>query len=385
MNVVVSIPDLRPDLWAVFLERLVREQGIRVDLRVCEPSDHALARLRELEHKLAGDPDLSGAFSMRRSRQVPVITQKRTRHAASVAWLPGAWRDRARRAPDVLHLIGEAAYLSTWQGLRFRARHWRSTPATLYAAQNIVMRFPPPFPSIERYAYRSIDVAFPITPAADLVLKEKGYRGASRLIPLGVDRTVFAPAAPRADSERPVVGFVGVFEPHKGIADLLAAARSADVDLLLVGTGSLLGDIEREQALRPGRIRIEPWVSPDRLARLYAEMDVFCLPSLAHVQHNVPGVRVALREQFGRVLIEAMSCGVPVVAGDVGEIGYVLGDAGLLFAAGSSEELAATLSRICGDRELRRGLRERGLVRSELFDWSRIAADVATCWRELAG
>ncbi len=62
--------------------------------------------------------------------------------------------------------------------------------------------------------------------------------------------------------------------------------------------------------------------------------DVFVLPSLS---------RPNWLKQFGRVLIEAMACGVPVIGSTCGEIPNVLGEAGLIFPEGQVEALAACL------------------------------------------
>jgi glycosyltransferase involved in cell wall biosynthesis len=318
-----------------------------------------------------------------------VMSEARTGHMASVVFDPRARFAVGAARPDVVHVIGEAAYLATWQVMRWRARFWPEVPVTLYAAQNVVMRFPAPFPWLERYAYGAVDHTFPITPAALNVLRAKGYRGPATIVPLGVDTSLFTPAPPgqsdAASSKRFRVGFVGRLEPHKGVDDLLRAARQVDCDLVFVGTGSLAGQVRAEAGRRPGRITLRDWAEHTELPELLRGMDVLALPSTEVVQRNVVRwVGIALREQFGRVLVEAMACGVPVIGSDVGEIPYVIGPAGLTFPAGDVAALADRIARVRDEPALAARLSRRGLHRAmSEFGWDRIAASMCTVWRDL--
>ena len=153
---------------------------------------------------------------------------------------------------------------------------------------------------------------------------------------------------------------VGQFEPHKGIGDLLAAARRGNCTYLMVGTGSLRHQVKQEAERRPGQVELHPWVPHEQLPDFLARMDVLCLPSLEVQLSRLRWIRIRLAEQFGRVLAEAMACGVPVVGSDAGEIPHVVGSAGLIFAAGDVAALAGHLNRLRADPELRRSLGEAG-------------------------
>ena len=69
------------------------------------------------------------------------------------------------------------------------------------------------------------------------------------------------------------------------------------------------------------------------------------------------------KEQFGRVLIEAMSCGVPVLGSGSGEIPHVIGDAGLIFPEGDVATLRIAIARIATAPALRADLARRGRAR----------------------
>ncbi|GIG88509.1 glycosyltransferase [Plantactinospora endophytica] len=320
-----------------------------------------------------------------RYHRVPhLLGEDRTGHMASVLFRRRQLRQVLPARPDVLHVIGEAAYLSTWQALGVRRRRWPRLPVTLYAAQNVVTRFPTPFPQLERRAFDTVTHAFPITPAALGVLRTKGYRGPATVVPLGVDTRLFAPASRPRRRQPFTVGFVGRLEPHKGVADLLRAVELVDADLLAVGRGSLADAVTRAAARRPGRVRLHDWADHAALPGLLRRMDVLVLPSIEVVQRNVlPWVGIPLREQFGRVLVEAMACGVPVVGSDVGEIPHILGDAGLSYPAGNVLALADRLTRLRNDAGLSGRLRERGLRRAAEFGWDRAADTMCEVWQRL--
>jgi len=103
------------------------------------------------------------------------------------------------------------------------------------------------------------------------------------------------------------------------------------------------------------------------------------------IQRNVlPWVGVPLREQFGRVLVEAMACGLPVIGSNVGEIGYVMGDAGLSFPAGDIDALTARLGQLQDNPELAAELGRRGLARARgQFGWDQVARQLLAVWRSL--
>ncbi len=376
MHVLVTTVRKRIDVWSGWFEALAAIPGVTLTVLAADVSDRGGAELARLARR----------HEQFRYRIVPhLFGQDRSGHMASVAFRPRAFRGLAGAPPDVVHILGEPAYLSTGQVIRWcRARHPR-TPITVYAAQNIVTGFPFPFPLVERYAYGMVDHAFPITPSALGVLRTKGYSGPATVVPLGVDTTVFRPAATRSSGRPFTVGFVGHLEPHKGIADLLAAAESIDGNLLLVGDGSLRGMVEQAGTRRPGRVELHKAADHEQLPELLRRMDVLVLPSVEVVQRNVlPWVRVPLREQFGRVLIEAMACGVPVVGSDTGDIPHVIGSAGLVFAAGAASELADRLARIRDDPALAARLARAGRERAcREFAWSVIAATVHRTWQEM--
>jgi glycosyltransferase involved in cell wall biosynthesis len=104
--------------------------------------------------------------------------------------------------------------------------------------------------------------------------------------------------------------------------------------------------------------------------------DAFVLPSLT---------RPNWKEQFGRVLIEAMACAVPVVGSDCGEIPSVIGNAGIVFPENDADALRAHLDTLRHDPARRAELAQRGRARVlEHFTQARVADETYTVYQEVA-
>jgi glycosyltransferase involved in cell wall biosynthesis len=168
--------------------------------------------------------------------------------------------------------------------------------------------------------------------------------------------------------------FVGRLEPEKGLDVLLEslALVSAPVTLGLAGSGSLepaLREAVRRARLQR-RVAFLGYTPQERLAGVYAEADVLVLPSVTTGR---------VRETWGRVVNEAMSAGLPVVATTaVGATagGLVVdGETGLVVEEGDRAALARSLDRLALDAtmRLRLGMNARAHVRR----WSYEAAEIA--------
>jgi glycosyltransferase involved in cell wall biosynthesis len=186
-----------------------------------------------------------------------------------------------------------------------------------------------------------------------------GYTGPSAVIPHhGVHLGVFQPQTSARTSNQFTIAFVGRFAPEKGLDTLLEAVRllGSTVRLLLVGAGPHRQTLE-EQIYSMGLSHQVQFVDPlanDKLPGLFAEIDVLVLPSRT---------MSFWKEQFGRVLVEAMACKVPVVGSDSGAIPEVIGDAGLIFPEGDAIALADCLHQLIGSADLGQDLAERGYQR----------------------
>jgi len=302
-------------------------------------------------------------------------------HPALFVYDPRAlWR--ALGAPwDVLDIHEEPFALATAEILALRALRRVSTPVVLYTAQNIRKRYPPPFRWLERWALHSASGISACNQDAAGIVVDKGFAGQPRVIPLGVDLEHFRPQEPRRrDADAPAtvtVGFVGRFVAEKGIDVLLdAVAQEPALSARLAGSGALLPHIEsriRTEGLGD-RVEVVGPVAPDAMPEFYVSVDVVAIPSIATASWT---------EQFGRVAVEAMACGIPVVSSDAGALPEVVRGAGIVVPASSASELARALLRAAGDERDR--LRQAGLERARTCSWQAVADDYISLYRSVLG
>jgi len=196
-----------------------------------------------------------------------------------------------------------------------------------------------------------------------------------RVVPSGVDAGFAPQPATRVAAVRGRLGLpaeyvlhVGSHRPHKNLDGLLAAWRIiADREqlqglvLVLAGLGTVAAQHEA------GVIRTGAVAEAD-LPALYSGARLLAFPSLW--------------EGSGLPVLEAMACGTAVVCSDRGALPETAGDAALVVDPDEPAALAAGITRLAADAELRARLRARGLARAAAFTWERSAGAVVTAWRE---
>jgi glycosyltransferase involved in cell wall biosynthesis len=278
--------------------------------------------------------------------------------------------------PDLVHVDEEPYNLATYLAIRSAAR--LGIPALFFTWQNIQRRYPPPFAQMERAVYRASGAAIAGSAEAERVLRRKGFTGPISVIPqFGVDTSVFAPG--RQPPEPFTIGFFNRLIPAKGplLAIEALAMLPVDTRMLMVGDGPLRDRVDEEIIRRglEGRVTRLSRVPSTEMPDLVRRVHVSILPSLA---------TDGWKEQFGRVLIEAMAAGVPVVGSDSGEIPEVVGDAGILVPEGNAAGLAGALQRLYDDSGLRAELGIRGRQRvADRYTHQRIAEQSVAAYRDV--
>jgi glycosyltransferase involved in cell wall biosynthesis len=156
-----------------------------------------------------------------------------------------------------------------------------------------------------------------------------------------------------------IVGYVGRFTEEKGIMVLLKAMQRLDrsVHAVFVGSGPIAGKLKRDvlPSSIAKRVHVYDVLPPAQLACLMNCFDVLALPSLT---------RSTWKEQYGRVIGEAMACGLPVVGSDSGAIPEVIGNAGLVVKEGDAGALAGAIERLVKNRDEAAQLRSRAIERA---------------------
>jgi glycosyltransferase involved in cell wall biosynthesis len=293
-------------------------------------------------------------------------------------------RDLLQEPWDVVHCWEEPYVAAAGQ-----VAGWTPADVPLVFAtfQNISKRYPPPFNWIERRALGRADgvIAFGETSRAVLAMR-RPRPARVRMIPPGVDTNRFAPDQAERTRIRqslgwsagpPVVGFLGRFVAEKGVAWLTGVLDAVPQPwrALFVGSGPLEPELRAWAARRPDQVVLATDVTHDDVPAWLNAMDVLCAPSMTSARW---------REQFGRMLIEAFACGVPVIASSSGEIPHVVGDAGLVVPEGDARGWRDALSRLLDDEATRRSLGERGRRRAlATYDWTAVADQHAAFFDEL--
>jgi glycosyltransferase involved in cell wall biosynthesis len=292
-------------------------------------------------------------------------------------------RQRLRAfAPEVVHVDEEPYNLATFHAMWLAKR--AGAQVLWFSWQNLTRQYPPPFCWFERYAVRNADHAIVGSQGAATVWRGKGYAGPLAVIPqFGVDADIFSPdAVRRQDRGEFVIGYAGRLVREKGVDLLLQAAAGVDGkwQMIVQGMGSEQRQLETladDLGVRDCISFRGQWMPSLELPQLYRQLDVLVVPT-----RSLPN----WVEQFGRVLVEAMACGVPVIGSDCGEIPNVVGDAGLIFPEDDVGALREQLARLMRDAGLRAELSRRGRERVlNHYTQARIAAQTVDVYREVVG
>lgn len=185
-----------------------------------------------------------------------------------------------------------------------------------------------------------------------------------------------APAdTPPWPRERPYFLYVGRREGYKNFAvlqDAFLRISLGNPEARLIIVGPPLADAEKAALSGPlasGTVECHSGISDSTLARLYAECAAFVYPS-----HY---------EGFGIPLLEAMTCGAPILAARAGSIPEVAGNAALYFDPASSDELARALERLLGSGSARADLIANGRTRATMFSWEKTAQETYKVYQRL--
>jgi L-malate glycosyltransferase len=269
--------------------------------------------------------------------------------------------------PDLVFLDEEPWSLAALQA--FLA--FPGVPISFFTKENLTKWIPWPFSQLERWIYARAASAFAVSEEVEEVLRKKGFQGAIHRLHHSYDPLLFkAPTTQERNLlkkelgipvDATVIGYFGRLAVEKGVLDLVGAlqimAKKPGLQpwfFLCVGNGPASDDMrEALTSLPPERYRIQEALTHSRVGRSLGGVDILVLPSRTTRRW---------KEQYGRILIEAMACGAATVGSDSGEIPNLIAraDGGVVFAEGSSEALASSLVRLLQDGSLLSAYRAKG-------------------------
>ena len=211
-----------------------------------------------------------------------------------------------------------------------------------------------------------------------------------KVIPCGVDTDLFRPmdkGKARSELGLPnssqILLFAGRIQPFKGIDILLrAVARLLDnreLHLFIIGGDSESdGEVTRLRTLSAelgidGKVTFCGAMEHGEMPLFYGAADICVVPSY--------------HESFGLVALEALACGIPVVASRVGGLATIIkdGETGYLIDELSPEAFAQRLELLLGDEKLKRRMGDAAHLSVMKYEWSMVARQVLNVYEELTG
>lgn len=186
----------------------------------------------------------------------------------------------------------------------------------------------------------------------------------------GVDPDIFYPLNnPREE----LIVLVGNVRWQKGYDILIAALAKADVNFQCVIVGEknnkYFSDVIRPKISEDMRISFIGSKSQEEINLLFNRAKLFVLPS---VSEGIP-----------KVVIEAMSAGLPVVATDVGDVKKIVGGAGIIVPPKDPEALRSAISKLMTDDDLWELHQKQSLFQSSFFSWQKLVSKFDNTYDEL--
>ena len=193
--------------------------------------------------------------------------------------------------------------------------------------------------------------------------------------PVG-DKTVVDNVRNKFKLEREYILYLGDISVRKNLDGLLRAYHNLPDDVKDFYDLVLAGRAKFSQTLRclaasldPEKVKFLGFVDNNDIAPLYSAASLFVFPSIL--------------EGFGLPVLEAMSCGTPVIGSNSSSIPEVAGDAGVLVDVTDIEALTNAMHRVVTDTDLRSSMIRKGLVQAEKFSWRKTARETYEIYRKL--
>ena len=179
---------------------------------------------------------------------------------------------------------------------------------------------------------------------------------------------------------KPYMLYVGAAYPHKNLETFIEAfakfrkKTGKDFQLVLASKKDFFySRLEKETFAKYPNLKndiiLTDYVADKDLPQLYANSEVYVFPSFY--------------EGFGLPPLEAMACGVPVIASDVGCLREVLGDAVAYFPPKDAKALATAISVLISDTEMKNDLRRKGFLKVEEYSWEEFAKNTLQLYNDV--
>ncbi len=175
--------------------------------------------------------------------------------------------------------------------------------------------------------------------------------------------------------------YVGDVTWNKNLPRLIEACIKADIPLVLTGKALLNSDFDKKNPWNRDLIKVQSlcekninitrigFVNDEDLVNLYNIAQVFVMPSLY--------------EGFGLPILEAMSCGCPVITSKEGSLAEVAGDAAFYVDAYDVGSISDGVRKVFSNNSLKKELSEKGMEQAQKFSWKKTSEDTAHVYKEI--
>lgn len=173
--------------------------------------------------------------------------------------------------------------------------------------------------------------------------------------------------------------YVGRFHGYKDLETAIRAfsivlkEKRHKIKFLVIGKGEMERSI-RQEILRnhvEDHVLLLGNVENGKLKQYYTGSDIFVFPSIG--------------EGFGLVFLEAMICGLPIIASSEGSSSEIIGDAGLIFTARNPNDLASKMMELLDNQDLYNEIKVNCRKRASIFTWEEAANKYYDIYRDILG
>jgi len=291
--------------------------------------------------------------------------------------------------PDIVHIFEEPYSLVCVQLVGLTRKFHSRAKIIIQSFENLPPAHSPLFNIIENFILQRANALISVPHEGEALWRARGFRGALYQVPVGVEDTLFKKVDAASMGLLPTkldssicLAYVGRLVPQKGVSLVLQALyyllkENMNVELFIVGSGPDKDTLKLQanQLRLSDRVTFIDSLQSHYLPLLYSNIDILVLPSLTTNKW---------KEQFGRVLIEAMACEVAVVGSSSGEIPHIIGDAGIIFPEGELTALVEVLKELVLNPDLREKLGKAGRERVlEKFTWKCVSNQLCEIYKEV--
>lgn len=290
--------------------------------------------------------------------------------------------------PDLIHVEQELHDWVLGEVILLNSLFWH-VPTSVFIWENLRRQYGHVARYCRQFNLKRIDALIAGNEEALEIVREDGFKGVGIILPqFGVNENFFCPhevGTLRQDLDlegKFVISFVGRYVQEKGIHTLIQAIEKlthtdniTEFSLLLLSSMEPPDWLKEKANTLKDKIYIIGNIPHEDFPRYVNLFDILVLPS--ETQEN-------WKEQFGRVIVEAMACGVPVIGSSSGAIPEIIGDYGLVFQEKDAQDLTNKLLELINNPRMLSDL--KGKVREyvmENYTHDKVVEKTINTWQEL--